>query len=212
MVLAADFQSVRDELGRLASTLGIYLVVAPYVTRLDGDRSENKVVIFAPSGQIVLEHLKFGGNLLEGSVKGTGIPQVVSTTFGNVSAIVCWDADFPSAIRTAGVLGTDILFVPSSDWREITPDHAALAVFRGIENGCSVVRPTQNGLSIISDGTGRRLAALNHFETTHWVLAAEVPTQRVFAIYPWIGDVFGWGALAMTIGLSATAYRVGRRT
>lgn len=75
-----------------------------------------------------------------------------------MAAAICFDMDFPDLIRRPGLQRADLILAPSSDWREIDSVHTRMALFRGIENGCSVVRQTNKGLSAAADWQGRVLA------------------------------------------------------
>jgi apolipoprotein N-acyltransferase len=187
----------------VARQQGIYLAM-PMMTVFDDDRpSENKLLIFDPSGEIALEHYKYGGNMIEGFRPGDGILRTVETPYGTLSGVICWDTDFPGTVLQAGRNGTDILLSPSLDYRSIDPLHAQMAIFRAIENGVSVVRQADNGLSIVTDPYGRTLAAVDHFTASERVTVAQVPTHGVFTVYSVIGDLFAWlcvlGFVAMVV-------------
>jgi apolipoprotein N-acyltransferase len=102
-------------------------------------------------------------------------------------------------VSQAGRNGTDILLSPSLDIRAIDPLHAQMAVFRAIENGVSVVRESDNGLSVIAGPYGRILASVDHFTTSERVIVAQVPTQGVPTLYSVIGDLFGWLAVVGSV-------------
>jgi apolipoprotein N-acyltransferase len=192
-ILKQDEDSLVAICKNLAQKQGIYLITTPYIISLNAnEKPENKILLFSPKGELIFTHFKYGGNFMEGTVQGDKIIKAIPTEFGNLSAIICWDGDFPSIVKQAGKLNTDILFVPASDWEEIDPAHAIVTVFRGIENGCSVVRETRNGLSIITDPRGKVIAQTDHFKNTSWVNIGAVPVKNCFALYPVIGDLFGW--------------------
>ena len=155
-------------------------------------KPENKILLYSPKGELILTHFKYGGNFLEGTVEGNKKIKSVKTEFGNLASIICWDADFPSIVKQIGKLNVDILCVPASDWDELVPAHAIVSAFRGIENGCSVVRQTRNGLSIITDARGKTITQMDHFKNKEWTMVGEVPTKKMFTLYPIIGDIFGW--------------------
>lgn len=174
-----------------AREAGIYLAV-PMLTEYEDDTPyENKLLIFDPSGAIVLEHFKYGGPE-ENRFNGDGNLRIAETAFGTLSGVICWDTDFPGTVRQAGRNGTDILLSPSMEWRDIAPLHAHMAMVRAIENGVSVVRVADNGLSAVYDAYGRTLATMDHFAGGERVIVAQVPTDGVDTIYPIIGDLFGW--------------------
>jgi apolipoprotein N-acyltransferase len=162
----------------------------------------------------VLEHYKYGGSSLEGFLPGDGVLRTVETPYGTLSGIICWDTDFPTVVSQAGRNGTDILLSPSLDIRSIDPMHAQMAVFRAIENGVSVVRQSDNALSIVADPYGRTLAAVDHFTSNEWVMVAQVPTKGVFTLYSVIGDLFGWLAVVgfvVIVGWGVVLWRKARR-
>ena len=191
-ILKTNEDSFVNVFKRLAMEQQIYLVTTPFSVVPPGKKSENKILLFAPDGSLILTHYKYGGNFMEGTIAGNKIIKTVATAYGKLSAIICWDGDFPSIVKQVGKQGTDILFVPASDWEEIDSIHSTVAVFRGIENGCSVVRQTRNGLSIMTDPRGKVIAEMDHFKNSTWVTIGQVPTKKWFTLYPIIGDLFGW--------------------
>ena len=178
---------------RLARQQNIYLLTTPYTINSESNsKSENKILLFSPNGELVLTHYKYGGNFMEGTVQGDKNIKAVNTEYGKLSAIICWDGDFPTVVKQVGKLQSDILFVPASDWEQIDPAHSIVTVFRGIENGCSVIRQTRNGLSIMTDPRGKTISQMDHFKNTSWVTVGQVPNKKWFTLYPIIGDLFGW--------------------
>jgi len=186
----------------VAAQEGIYLAMPLGTFYEDPNRlPENKLIIVDPAGDIVLEHLKYGGALLDRIQPGDGVLRTFESPFGTISGVICWDADFPTTVRQAGRNGTDILLLPSNDWREVDPMHTQMAAFRAIENGVSLVRQASNGLSMATDPYGRVLAAMDHFTASEWVMVAQVPTQGVSTVYSVIGDLFGWLAVVGFVGI-----------
>lgn len=207
---AASLNAEEDEAALLArgqeisKQEGIYLAMPFFTMYKDVSRPpENKLIVIDPSGSKVLEHIKYGGNVFEGSLLGDGILRTVETPYGTLSGVICWDTDFIVNIAQAGRNGTDILLSPAHDWREISPLHGQMTVFRAIENGISVVRQSDLGFSIISDPYGRTLAAMDHYTASDRTMVAQVPVRGVRTIYSIIGDLFGWmcvaGFVAITI-------------
>jgi len=177
---------------------GIYLAMSWFKMYKEEEERRNqiKLIVTDPNGEMVLEHIKYGGAMIEGLEPGDGVLRTVETPYGTLSGVICWDTDFPTVVSQAGRNGTDILLSPSLDFRAIDPMHAQMAVFRAIENGVSVVRQSDNALSIVADPYGRTLAAVDHFTSNEWVMVAQVPTKGVFTLYSVIGDLFGWLSVA----------------
>jgi apolipoprotein N-acyltransferase len=157
-----------------------------------GKPRENKLLLIDPAGGIVIEHVKYGGNMIEGSLRGDGKLQMVTAPFGVLSGVICWDMDYPAVIQQAGQNGTGLMLVPSSDWFEIDPLHSQMAVFRAIENGMSLVRQTHGGLSIAVDPYGRVLAQTDFFGATDRTMVAQVPVRHVTTLYTLFGRWLEW--------------------
>jgi apolipoprotein N-acyltransferase len=181
----------------IARQEGVYLAIAVGTVFQDDRPWENKLIVIDPAGDIVLEHHKYALAALEGTKGGDGILRTVETPFGTLSGIVCNDTNHEEMVLQAGRNGTDILLAPSLEYREIDPIHAHMAIYRAVENGVTVVRQADNGLSFVADPYGRVLAAVDHWTASERVLLAQVPAKSgVFTIYPYIGDLFAWLAIA----------------
>jgi apolipoprotein N-acyltransferase len=178
----------------IAKETGIYIVLPTFTVGLE--TPENVVHIIDPRGEVILEHVKFGGTQFEGTLTGSGELKAVDTPYGRISAVICWDADFPNLISQAGKQGMDLLFVPSNDWFEVKDIHAGMARFRAVENGMSIYRQTGSGISSVIDAYGRIIHRVDSFEqgdTGHFAAVHIVPTPvaSVPTLYPRIGDVAG---------------------
>ncbi|TWT87692.1 apolipoprotein N-acyltransferase [Pseudobythopirellula maris] len=169
--------------------------------------SENKTVGISPDGQIVVDYLK--ANLVPGLEthlkKGDGVVAAANIDGVRTGHVICYDIDFPAYIRQAGRSGVDVLFAPSSDWRAIRRFHARPARIRAVENGCSLVRPTIQGLSIATDPYGRVLACQDYFSDGPRLTIVEVPTSGVPTFYASHGDLFSHASIALLAILAGVA-------
>jgi len=188
-----DVQTLIADAQALAQEEGIYLIAPTFVFYPDEeDRpAENRLLLITPDGEVVIDHVKFGGNIIEGSLAGDGVLQIVETEIGTVSGVICWDSDYPGIMTQAGQNDVDVMFVPAHDWKAIVHIHADMAVFRAIENGYVLVRQAEQGMSIITDAYGRKIVSMNHFTASERVMVAEIPAQSVSTIYGKTGDWFG---------------------
>lgn len=208
-----DVQAVVASGQALAKQEGIYLAMPTFTAFPDSDRTwENVLYVAGPDGSIVIEHVKYGGNILEGTMKGNGEIQAVDTAYGRLSGIICWDTNYPNIVRQVGEQQADILLSPSKEWEGINPMHAEMAVFRAIENGAAVIRQTDEGLSIVADGYGRTLATGEGLADSGNYILVEVPTSSPTTLYPVIGDVVGIMATVGLVVLAAYALLMGRRS
>lgn len=210
--LAEDVEALTAAAQELARQEGIYLAAPLFKLFPGGGRTpENRLLLIDPSGAIVLDHVKYGGNMFEGSLKGDGVLQMVDTPYGRLAGVICWDADFPANVRQVGQAGAGLLLIPANDWREIDPLHGQMAVFRAIENGVSILRQADKGLSLAADPYGRVLAASSHFADSDWLLTATVAGQSAPTLYARIGDAFAWLCVFGFAALGLWAVIAGRR-
>ncbi len=197
--------------GQIAQDEDIYLVMSYAVGFEDGSPFENKLVIIDPAGEVVLEHHKYGGALLDGAVPGDGLLNTVETPYGTLSGIICNDTYHEEIVTQAGKNGTDILFSPTLGYRQTDPLQAHMAMYRAIENGITHVRQADNGLSIAVDPYGRVSATMDHWNNIERVMVSQVPLLSTITIYPYIGDLFAWLAIAGFVAITIWAVVSSRR-
>jgi apolipoprotein N-acyltransferase len=173
---------------------------------------ENKLVLIKPDGQVSWEYNKarpVPGGEAAMQIRGDGKLRALDTQFGRLSSIICFDGDFPQLLAQAGALGADVVLDPSNDWRAIDPWHTQMASFRAIEQGVNLIRHTSQGLSAAFDYQGRRLAAMDHYQTSDYVMISEVPTKGVRTVYSRLGDWFAWvcvAALLLLVGKAVMSH------
>lgn len=216
---ARVFKSDEDAIIRrgaaVAMAHGIYLGMALATWRLDASPPlENKFVLVEPTGDVAWSFLKAhpvpGGEAAISVRSDGGLPRH-DTPYGRMSAVICFDADFPRLLAQAGAMRTDLLLDPSNDWQAIDPWHTRMASFRAIEQGFNMVRQTSGGLSAAYDYQGRQLAAMDHHLAADAALVSEVPTRGARTIYARFGDWFGWLSVAGSLALLAAAMVPRRR-
>lgn len=185
--------------GDLAAKYHVYLGLALGVwNRGKTPPLENKLVLIQPNGRVAWEYNKarpVPGPEAALQVRGDGKLRALDTPYGRLSSIICYDGDFPQLLAQAGALGTDVVIDPSNDWRAIDPWHTQMVSFRAIEQGFNLIRQTSQGLSAAFDYQGRRLAAMDHYQTTDYAMISQVPTRGVQTIYSRLGDWFAWVCL-----------------
>lgn len=133
---------------------------------------------------------------------GPGVIPTADTAYGRLATAICFDLNYPTTVRQVGQARADLVLVPASDWDSAKFTHAQMHVFRAIENGASMVRPTGQGISLAVDALGRVRGEVDYYATDEAVLVAAVPTQGVWTFYPVIGDIVAYlcatGLLAVT--------------
>ncbi len=180
----------------MAAKYHVYLGMGLGVLNMGKTRPvENKLVLIEPNGQVAWEYHKahpVPGPDAARQVRGDGKLRALDTPYGRLSAIICFDADSPQLLVQAGVLRADVVLDPSNDWQAIDPWHTQMASFRAIEEGFNLIRQTSTGLSAAYDYQGRRLAAMDHYQTADYAMVSQVPTKGVRTIYSRLGNWFAW--------------------
>jgi apolipoprotein N-acyltransferase len=161
---------------------------------------ENEAILAGPDGNILTRfHKNNPVPMVEASQVGDGIIPVIKTAYGRLAVSICYDADFPLQMRQVGQKDADLLLLPSGDWFAIAPLHSYMAVYRGVENGCSVFREVSNGLSIATDYRGKAIGSRDWFRDGRSLWLADLPVGHVNTIYNRIGDVLPYGCLLFVL-------------
>lgn len=192
LVLDSDYDELIQEGQNLARENNIYLLITPTPINLAENSDKNQAILIDDKGNICYEYSKH--HIVPGDIDipGMGSIEYADTPYGRIGSAVCFDGDFPSYIRQAGEKEIDILLLPSSDWPAIDPIHSQMASFRGIENGCSIVRQVQKGFSLSSDYLGQTISSMDYFNTENRTMISYVPIKGSDTIYSHIGDTFSW--------------------
>jgi apolipoprotein N-acyltransferase len=206
-VLKEDESDLIGRASEIARRSHVYLGMALAVWHLEAKPPlENKLVLITPDGQVAWEYFKahpIPGTEAAMSITRDGTLRALVTPFGRLTAVICFDADFPQLLAQAGRLRADIVLDPSSDWQAIDPWHTQMASFRAIEQGVSLVRHTSLGLSAAFDYEGRVLATMDHYSAPDHVLVSHVPSRGVRTMYSRCGDWFAWASLLGLVALFA---------
>ena len=201
--IPSDYEDELVELGRQFAKDNDVSLVMSFRVWQSLSRHVNKTVGFSPDGDGIVEYLKSNPvPILEaGMTKGDGKVAIATMSDVRTGHVICYDMDFPSFVQQAGKKDVDVLFAPSSDWREVRFFHAIPARFRAVENGCSLVRPTVQGLSIATDPYGRVVAYSDYYSKTPRLTLVGVPSRGVRTIYAMFGDWFSYCCIAALVVL-----------
>jgi apolipoprotein N-acyltransferase len=227
--------ALASDLQELARERGIYLLFGND-DREDGPGGAYRVYVGAkmltPEGGLALRYHKihlvpFGEYVplqplltLGGRVAAKLVQQVADFTPGQkpvvgtadghrLGAFICYEAIFPNLVREFSAQGADLLVNITNDaWygRTSAPyQHLAMAAFRAVENGKYLVRAANTGITAVIDPRGRVLDPTPLFART--VLVRDVPVVPGQTFYSRHGDLFAWGCLLASLGLSALRKR-----
>ena len=182
-VLRDEQQAFEERLAALARDTGACVIVGAAIFEPGEGYYENLLYAFGADGSRLARYHKarpVPGDPERGAERE--IP-VFDTPLARIAGAVCFDADFPDLMIRAGRERADVLVVPASDWRAIDPIHTRMALVRGVENGCSVARQTNQGLSAVADYEGRLLATSDFFHAMPRVTVAQIPARGVRTLY-----------------------------
>jgi apolipoprotein N-acyltransferase len=138
-------------------------------------------------------------------VAGPRVVPVVTTPYGRLATVICYDADFPELVRQAGQASADLLLVPSKDWQSVSAQHARMATFRAIEAGLWVVRPVSSGISAVVDPYGQVLAQTDAFLGAEPTTTAVMVSRGTPTLYTRFGDWFAYLCVAGLVVLAGWA-------
>jgi predicted amidohydrolase len=178
-----------ESLGRLASNLGLTLVVGMFEAIPGDERVSNTLVVVDRSGGLVTSYRK--RHLFDAfddresnrfHAGGEGLPIVEVEGF-RAAVAICYDLRFPAFIQHAADSGAELLMVPSA-WvaGPMKEEHWGVMVrARAIENtmyvaAAAMTGPGYCGRSMIVDPFGVVTAALGEAEG---VALAEVSRERL---------------------------------
>lgn len=172
----------------------------------------NRFVLVDPDGRVAIDFLKATRPPGAGHVKGDGVLPALDTPLGRLSTAICFDLDFPHLIGQAGAADVHVFLAPSNDWRAVRDTHARMARLRAIEQGFALVRPTKDGVTLITDAVGRDVATLALDDNRTGLVVADLDAGRRWTVYATVGDAFGWGCVITFTLLCGIAARSKRET
>jgi predicted amidohydrolase len=190
-VLAADEQPFLDQVSDTAREHRIYLQAAVALYLPEAPYAANRTYMFGPDGRRIWTYDKahpIPG--LEFYPPGDGIVPVTQTPYGRLASVICFDTDFPGLLR----VDADIMIVPARDWAEIGAVHSRMANMRAVENGYSMIRQAEFGVSGAFDPQGRTLSTHVYQRSDRHVVLSDVPVLGSATPYRMIGDVFAGGS------------------
>ena len=127
-----------------------------------------------------------------------------------VSTAICYEVIYASLIRTFVRQGSELLTTITNDawygWSSAAYQHWEQASLRSIEEGRYLARAANTGFSGFVDPYGRVLQRSEMFQSA--VMAEDLRFITDRTIYSRIGDVAGWGSVALTLAALLATRRV----
>ena len=138
-------------------------------------------------------------------------PVLFPSAAGPFTCMVCFEAIFPDLSREDVRRGARwIVNITNDEWfgnGAALYQHAAMSVFRAVENRVPLARCANTGLTLVADAYGRVIGRLPVFQPG--VLVIELPRPAAFGFptpYTRFGDWPGLLSLLATLGLGLRAW------
>lgn len=154
-----------------AKKYGMYIVSGLYTWH--GDTLYNCAILYNRNGDVQYIYKKVqlpDSETEEGAVPGDSI-SVVSTDFGKIGLLVCWDLFFPEVSRIHALKGAEILFCPIWGDNRGVDVWKVTARSRAIDNGVFLLTSAYDGKSLMNNPAGDILQESNQQSS---VITAEI--------------------------------------
>jgi len=177
----------------------IYTLIT-YKLYVDEVYHYNKLALVNNNKEIVFEYNKTHlvpeseSDVIKGDNK---IPNKIVTLPSGVevklASVICMDSDFIHYVLNGMDNDSGLLIIPTWDWEAIDNYHTFNIIYRGIENGCNLIRVTHDGYSSISDHLGRITTFTNSDDYDgSEILYSQAKFNSEFTLYKYIGPYFDW--------------------
>lgn len=155
--------------------------------RAPGGRVYNAATLVGPDGIVRGRHRKvhlFGDLDRSLFAPSTEPPHAVNFDGARVGMLICYDVEFPEAVRRLAVGGAEVVLVPTANMKGLDHVQQVLVRARACENGCGVVYANYcgaddvfeyNGLSVVCGPDGEVLARAG--TQAEELVVADVPTE-----------------------------------
>jgi len=164
-----------------------------YPERADGGRAYNAATLIGPDGVVRGRHRKvhlFGELDRELFIPSQTTPTAFPLEHSQVGLLICYDVEFPEAVRQLAVDGARTVLVPTANMAGYEVVQQLLVRARACENGCGVVYANYcgadsvfeyGGLSVICGPGGEVLAQAGPHDEE--LLVADIPGESAGPSY-----------------------------
>ena len=157
----------------LSRRFGLFILGGTHLAR-EGERHYNTAYLFGPTGEVVTQrklHLT-PCEIDPWRLATDDVVRVIETPIGKLAILVCFDIEFPEAVRAAVDGGADIILCPSA-----TDDRAGFYRVRY----CALARAVENQVYVVHSALVGRLPRVRFFEQSYGRSAVISPCDVPFA-------------------------------
>lgn len=191
------------------SRAGKAIIIAGF-NHIESPLSLNEAVVFLPLEMTLHYEKRYFVPGIELNYLRGRTPLVFQYDGVNIGVEICKDMDFPSWSREYGKRDVKVLFVPAWDFSVDGRFHSRMAVMRGVENGFSIVRCTQQGLLTVSDCKGKVIA--EKVSGPDAILQSSISPGIGETFYSAAGDWFAWlNVLFVAVFIPWLLWHIGRK-
>ncbi len=199
-----DLNKMYEEIKKSAKENNIYILIPLEVEDTDdseGGKTENGLYLFDNNGNEVFKYIKTKlvvGYETSTYIKGNGtVPnKTIELPSGQklkLSSLICMDANYPDFVRNKIDKDTELVIIPSWDWKEIDDFHNRWILLRSIENGFTTIRATYDGYSACIDPFGK-ITSITHTNNTGFENAVVYDSliKNTPTFYSYFGFIIDW--------------------
>ncbi len=193
-----DRETFRLSLQTLAVKHNISLAIGYF----DAKRRENCIDLIDTNGIVNSRYVKTHlVPVFETYNAGKGEIALMQVDGVNVGGLICQDDNFPDVARKYARAGTQLLVVPTNDWKNVKDLHFASHRWRCLEFRFALARAASDGISSLIGSNGEVLKKADHFAKGAELLVTDVPVgSGKPTIYAWSGDLFPLVCGLVTLG------------
>lgn len=133
-------------------------------------------------------------NLSESALTPGTDSLLFDTPHGKIGGLVCFDSIYDSLARDSTIDGAELLLLSTNDsWYRDSHaiyQHNSHAVLRAIENGRSIGRAANTGISTLILPTGELVGALQPM--VDGTLCGDLPLMQITTLYQTVGNLIVW--------------------
>ncbi len=231
-----DMPSTVDFLSGMAESNACYLMAGAFDRGEDG-RRYNGLYTFRPDGTLdeTVYHKRhlvpFGEYVPMRWFVETFIPQlasvnasehdlaagdsseIISTEYGKIGSIICFDSIYENTVRKSVLDGAQILVVSTNDsWFSNSAAltmHRSQSVLRAVENGRWVIRAANTGISSVISPRGEIVGELGALQKGY--VCRDVYARSYLSVYTRIGNVMVWTCMLALVSLAVACAAYDRR-
>ncbi|RYX84841.1 hypothetical protein EON83_07815 [bacterium] len=158
----------------------------------DHKQNRNCIDLVTAQGEVVGRYVKTHlVPVFERYTRGNGEIALMEVDGIKVGGLICQDDNFPDVARKYGKAGTQLLVVPTNDWKKIKDIHFANHLWRALECRYALARAASEGISALTSADGKVEKFSDHFKDGTKLLIADlrVGSGRP-TLYAQSGDIF----------------------